>query len=202
MPAPRPPAAASTGAAATATAAVVLTGGTGGRLGGADKAGLALGGRSFLSRALEAVAGLQVVVVGDPVEAVRTVRESPPGGGPAAGLLAGLDALGPDVASVVVLAVDMPLVTATTVARLRAAYEREGGDGALLVDADGRAQYLCGVYRVAALRAAAPPSGERHGLPVRRLLAPLALVELPAEGGEAHDVDEWPDLDGLDGLDG
>lgn len=181
------------------TGAVVLTGGSGGRLGGTSKAGLALGGRSFLDRALAAVAGLDVVVVGDAVAGVRTVREEPPGGGPAAGLLAGLDALGPDLGSVVVLAVDMPLVTAATVARLRAAYDRAGGDGVLLVDPGGRAQYLCGVYRVATLRAAAPPPDERHGLPVRRLLAPLSLVELPAEGDEAHDVDEWRDLDALDG---
>lgn len=178
------------------TAAVVLTGGTGSRLGGADKADLAHDGRRFLDRALAAVAALdEVVVVGDPVEGVRCVREEPPGGGPAAGVLAGLDALG-DVETVVVLAVDMPLVTPATVARLRAAYDRGEGDGALLVDGGGRSQYLCGVYRVAALRAAAPEA--RHGLPMRRLLAPLSLVEVHAEGGEAHDVDEWADLGALD----
>lgn len=180
-----------------ACAALVLTGGTAARLGGADKAGLSHEGRRFLDRALAAVEGLEVVVVGDPVadvSDVRFVRESPPGGGPGAGLLAGLDALDPSVEAVVVLAVDMPLVTTSTVARLRSAY---AGDGVLLVDGDGRRQYLCGVYRVASLRAAAPPPGERDGLPVRRLLAGLDLAELAAAGGEAHDVDTWPDLDAL-----
>ena len=56
--------------------------------------------------------------------------------------------------------------------------------------------HLCGQRQ---RLSAAPPPDERHGLPVRRLLAPLSLVELPAEGHEAHDVDEWRDLDALDG---
>lgn len=200
------------GVARPLTGAVLLTGGGGRRLGGVDKAGLTHHGRSFLDLALAAVLDPDqpdrpdrldpldpgdVVVVGEPVAGVRSVREQPAGGGPAAGLLAGLDALRADVEAVVVLAVDMPLVTAATTRRLRAAYARAGGDGALLVDADGRQQYLCGVYRVAALRAAAPPPQQRAGLPVRRLLAPLSLAQVPARGGEAHDVDAWADLAAL-----
>ena len=115
-------------------AAVVLSGGTGARLGGADKAALEVGGRTLLVRALEAVAGAEeIVVVGptvgivDPAAAaVRFVVEDPPGGGPAAGLLAGLAALAPGSPLVVVLAVDMPYVGPATVARLLDALAADG----------------------------------------------------------------------------
>ena len=63
-------------------AAVVLTGGSGTRLGGADKAALVHAGRTLLEHALAAVSeAAQTVVVGPPVEVSREVvfaRESPP----------------------------------------------------------------------------------------------------------------------------
>jgi len=183
--------------------AVVLTGGTGARMGGADKAALAVGGVSLLERALAAtVAAVEVVVVGAAVPTTRPVRwtrEEPPGGGPAAGLLAGLRAFADLPPLVAVLAVDMPRVTATTIARLTRAVARERVDGALLVDRDGRRQLLCGVYRSTALLTAAPPRREdEHGLPVHRLLSGLVLGEVPALEQEAADVDTWEDLRGLD----
>jgi molybdopterin-guanine dinucleotide biosynthesis protein A len=139
-----------------------------------------------------------VVVVGDEVATSRPVtflREEPPRGGPAAGLLAGLAGFPTAPRLVVVLAVDMPLVNAATVHRLRLSVARDpGSDGALLVDDGGRRQYLCAVYRSAALRAAAPPLEEQHGLPMKRLLAPLRLADVPALPGEADDVDTWEDL--------
>lgn len=175
--------------------AIILTGGSAARLQGADKASLELGGATLLERALSALAEVaDVVVVGDEVgtsRPVRFLREDPPGGGPAAGLLAGLSGFPLTPTLVVVLAVDMPLVTAGTVRRLvRAAQE----DGALLVDADGRRQYLCATYRTASLVAAAPRLEKQHGLAVRRLVGDLDLTEVPAEGGEAGDVDTWEDL--------
>ena len=71
---------------------VVLTGGRGSRLGGVDKAGLAVGGVAIGARVLAAVpdAG-RSVVVGEPVPGADVVvREEPVGGGPVAGLAAGL----------------------------------------------------------------------------------------------------------------
>ncbi len=180
----------------------MLTGGTAARMGGADKAALEVGGVTLLERALAATAAAhEVVVVGEEVPTSRTVtwtREQPPGGGPAAGLLAGLDALPQRPELLAVLAVDMPRVSAATFARLADAVG-EDADGALLVDAEGRRQLLCGVYRSAALQRARPPvRADEHGLPVRRLLAPLRLVEVPALAGEASDVDTWEDLRSLD----
>ena len=183
--------------------AVVLTGGTAARLGGVDKAALVYEGRTLLDRALAAVADADaVVVVGPPVATaprgrapVRFVREDPPGGGPAAGLLAGCDALPDGVTSVMVLAVDMPHVTAATFRRLRAA--AAGRDGAFLVQpGPGGRRQLAGVLDLAALARARPAAAAEHGLAVHRLLAPLDLADVAATADEAHDVDTWADARG------
>lgn len=187
--------------------AVVLTGGSGSRLGGADKASLVVDGEPLLARALAAaVAAEEVVVVGVPAPTLRPVvwtQEEPPGGGPAAGLLAGLDRLSPACDLVAVLAVDMPRVTPATFERLIQPLAQPGTpayDGVVLVDRTGRRQPLCAVYRRSALAAARPR--DAHGLSMRRLVEPLRLVEVAAEGAEASDVDTWEDLARLGGSDG
>jgi len=179
--------------------AVILAGGTAARLSGADKASIELEGATLLERALTATAAAaETVVVGEQVGTSRPVtwtREDPRGGGPAAGLLAGIEMFyrAPDLVGV--LAVDMPLVTADTFARLRAAVD-EGADGAVLVDARRRQQPLCAVYRWAALTSVRPPNREEeHGLPMHRLLVPLTLTEVASVDDEAVDVDTWEDLE-------
>jgi molybdopterin-guanine dinucleotide biosynthesis protein A len=174
---------------------VVLTGGSAARFQGADKASIEVGGSTLLEHVLGALAEVpDVVVVGDEVGTSRPVtwqREDPAGGGPAAGLLAGLDGFPRPPRLVAVLAVDMPLVTTATIRRLMLSVE---GDGALLVDGSGREQYLCAVYRTGSLLAAAPAPEERHGLPMRRLVDGLDLAHVEAVSWEAHDVDTWDDL--------
>ncbi|WP_447644332.1 molybdenum cofactor guanylyltransferase [Nocardioides zeae] len=183
-------------------AGIVLAGGRGARLGGVRKADLRRDGRALLDRALSACgACAEVVVVGDaPADGpqgarhgrVRFVREEPAYGGPAAGLLTGAAALGPAVRSLVVLAVDMPLVDDGTVRRLLDAAGPDGADGSALVDATGRRQ-LAMVLRRAALARVAPPPDAWSGLPLHRLLAGLRLVAVPARADEAADVDTWDD---------
>lgn len=79
--------------------AVVLAGGAARRLGGASKPDLIVGGSTLLDLALGACAttgARPVVVVGPPHlagDGVIVTREDPPGGGPVAGLEAGLAAL-------------------------------------------------------------------------------------------------------------
>jgi molybdopterin-guanine dinucleotide biosynthesis protein A len=180
-------------------AAVVLTGGTGARLGGVDKASIEIDGVSLLERALAAtMSAAETVVVGDRVPTSRPVtwaREDPPGGGPAAGLLAGLDRLTSEPDLVCVLAVDMPRVNAGTLARLTWAVESSDGDGAVLLDPAGSRQTLAAVYSRTALAAARPTDRTlEHGLSVRRLVGGLDLVEVPTVGDEARDVDTWADL--------
>ncbi|CUR55645.1 Molybdopterin-guanine dinucleotide biosynthesis protein [metagenome] len=188
-----------------AFAAVILAGGTGVRLDGADKAALDLEGRTLLHHAVHAVRGaLPIVVVADPVDpatlggaAVRFVREEPAYGGPAAALLTGIDELPEGSTTVVVLAVDMPRVTRDTVARLLEA--GRGGDGAALVDPRGRRQ-LAMALDLARVRQCAPARGTWHGLPMRSLLAPLELVAVEPVGEEGRDVDDWSDLRDLRNL--
>jgi len=181
-------------------AAVVLAGGTGVRMGGAQKAGLRVDGRTLLEHALASlVDAVEIVVVGDPDPAVapaRFVREEPPYAGPGAALLTGLAAMTSEPDAVALLAVDMPRVSRDTWRRLReAAY---GHDGAALVDASGRRQ-LAMVLGTSALRACAPPPDAWPGLSLKRLLAPLDLAPVTALGDEAHDVDTWADLRDLEG---
>ena len=178
---------------------VVLSGGTAARFQGADKASMEVGGLTLLEHVLSALAEVpEVVVVGDELVTSRPVtflREDPAEGGPAAGLLAGLGGFPRPPRLVVVLAVDMPRVTSATVRRLVEAVDVDGdSDGALLIDEGGRHQYLCAVYRTAALLTAAPPLEEQHGLPMKRLVDGLRLVEVSALAGESRDVDTWDDL--------
>src|SRR4051794_27327421 len=179
----------------SAFTAVVLAGGTAARLDGADKPSLELDGRTLLTWALDAVLdAAEVVVVGEPVPTHRPVtftREDPRHGGPAAALLTGRDALLDPRGTVAVLACDMPFLTAGTFHRLREA--AAGRDGAVLTGPDGERQ-LAMVLDVARLDDVRPTLEEQHNLALRRLLAPLDLVEVPAEGREHRDVDTWADV--------
>ncbi|MFE9915838.1 molybdenum cofactor guanylyltransferase [Micromonospora sp. NPDC005553] len=197
-------------------AAVVLAGGAARRMGGLDKPALPVGGRPMRDRVLAAVADATPrVLVGaaDAVPAgVRVVREDPPGGGPVAAAAAGLALLDTDVTLVALLAADLPLLTRAAIGDLLHHLDREtpdtgsaggrtdpappardglgGGeqpDGACFVDGDGRRQSLCGVWRVAALRAAVDRlaverGGSLSGAPVRALLAGLVVSEVAWSG--------------------
>jgi molybdopterin-guanine dinucleotide biosynthesis protein A len=180
--------------------AIILTGGTAVRMDGADKAAIELDGVTLLERALAAtMTAVEVVVVGQQVPTTRPVTwtiEDPAGGGPAAGVLAGLDRFLREPDLVAVLAVDMPKVNAGTIARLTWAVEKDSSyDGAVLEDPDGRTQPLCAVYRSESLRRVRPESlEEEFGLPMKTLLAKLILAHVPSIGAEARDIDTWEDL--------
>jgi molybdopterin-guanine dinucleotide biosynthesis protein A len=183
--------------AADTFAAIVLSGGGAARLGGADKASIEVGGRTLLEHAIAAlVDAAEVVVVGSEVPTSRPVtftREDPAGGGPVAGLLAGIRALARRPDRVVVLAVDMPLVSPETVRRLLSAAQ---DDGAVLVDASGRDQYLCAAYSVRAIERASRADDDAggRGVAMRDLVSDLRLERVIAVDDEAEDLDTWEDL--------
>ncbi len=184
-------------------AAVILAGGRGSRLGGRDKPALRLGDRSLLDIAVAASGGGRIVVVGpgrDLPTGVSGVSEDPPGGGPAAAVVAGVRMLAdlPDDALVAVLAADLPGVTRGTVtglcAALSTARRAEGipGDppgGAVLVDLSGRRQYLIGVWRRSALISASGVRKDWSGAALRELLAPITVLEVAGSALETADVD-------------
>ncbi|MFB7332302.1 NTP transferase domain-containing protein [Streptomyces adustus] len=191
--------------------AVVLAGGGARRLGGADKPGVRVGGRTLLDRVLGACADARTtVVVADPrptVRPVRWAREDPPGAGPVAALDAGL---GHTTAEhVLVLSADLPFLAPGTVRLLLRALRSSGADGALLTDADGREQPLVAAYRVQALRHGLRALADGHGghdgrsdrdgrgglvgLPLRRLTAGLDLTRVP-DPVASFDCDTWDDI--------
>jgi molybdopterin-guanine dinucleotide biosynthesis protein A len=170
---------------------VVLAGGRARRMGGAPKPVLEVGGRRLLDVALDALHGARrVVVVGDvavPAGVVVT-REEPAGSGPVAALAAALPLVEQDLC--VVLAADLPFVTAAHVAQLVAAVD---GRSAVAVDAEGREQPLLAAYDVAALRAALPD--ELEGAPMRLLVDRLERQQVQLEGDPWFDCDEPADLE-------
>jgi molybdopterin-guanine dinucleotide biosynthesis protein A len=204
--------------------AVVLAGGAARRLGGADKPAVSVGGRMLLDRVLAACAGAGSTVVVGPrrptARPVRWTREDPPGGGPLPALAAGLAALGgtgaagaaPGTADVVlVLAADLPFLSADTVAALLGAlsvgptagepagHEVTDGEGVVLTDTGGRDQPLAGAYRVEPLRRELSLLRAEHGgltgLPLRLLTGELALRRIADPTGEASfDCDTWEDV--------
>lgn len=163
--------------------AIVLAGGSARRLGGQDKPSLRVGPISLLDAVLAAVGHAeQTVVVGPTRPTDRPVvwtREDPHAGGPVAAMEAGLRLV--RQASVVVVAADLPFLHRAAVdALLRTA---DGRDGAVLLDDDGREQWLVGAWSTAVLRRAVAASDHRGS--VRRLVAaldwaPVALAPTPA----------------------
>jgi molybdopterin-guanine dinucleotide biosynthesis protein A len=209
----------SSATAAVATAAVdalvpydalILAGGAARRLGGQDKTGLLVGGQTLLDRVIAAVSdAVQVIVVGPvrPVQgSVRWVREEPPGGGPVAGIAAGLAEVTAPV--VAVLAGDLPFLSPSAIAAMRAALTPAVAGtvtpavagtaaGALLVAAGDRDQLLAGCWRTAALRGAVATLATPVDASVRRTVAslPVARVRLPVDPASPP---PWWDCDTFD----
>ncbi|MEV8308111.1 NTP transferase domain-containing protein [Streptomyces flavidovirens] len=185
---------------ATAYDAIVLAGGAAKRLGGVDKPGVRVGGRTLLDRVLGVCrgAGTTVVVGGRraTVRAVEWAREEPAGGGPLAALDAGVRRT--TAQSLLVLSADLPFIQRATVQRLLDALESGGSEVALLVDAGGRDQPLVAAYRAEPLRRElallATEHGGLSGLPLRLLTHELDLTRVAAGPLDSFDCDTWEDI--------
>ena len=138
-------------------AALLLTGGESRRM-GRDKATLVVGGAGLAARtaALLVQVAAPVLEVGPQHTSLPSVQESPPGGGPLCALAAGWAGLVeldcPDSAAVLVVATDLPRLTAGLLAWLAC----HPGPGCVVpLDTHGRAQPLCARYPIAILGLAA-----------------------------------------------
>ncbi|MDX6276268.1 MAG: hypothetical protein QOJ72_396 [Nocardioidaceae bacterium] len=175
---------------------IVLAGGRGSRLGGVDKATLQLAGESMLDRALRAVAGLHVVVVGDvEVAGITVVQEDPRFAGPAAAIGAGLA----ELTEPYILIVPCDQAHLDEVVPILLAAELGEGDGVVAVDPDGRRQHLLCLVRSDALRRAIGERPTLVNLSVRELFAALELVEVPLDARAALDIDTWHDREKAEG---
>lgn len=177
--------------------AVILAGGQGGRLGGVSKADLVVGGERLLDTVLRAAEGARTrVVVGlvdVPYWVLRTMEE-PPGGGPAAGVEAGLDAITEPAEWTLLLACDLPGADGAVAELLAAVDPTAAADGFCLMHEDGSPQWLYGAYRTAALRTAFARVGASAGLSLRRLLADCELRLVRPLRADVSDIDTPEDL--------
>lgn len=170
----------------TAADAIVLAGGRASRMGGVDKPAIVIGGRSMLDAALSAVAECGEIVVVGPhrpeLDArIRQVREVPPGSGPVAAVGTGLSAIATGTAPwVVVLAADMPFLTADTVRELLRRASESTTEAVFAIDGSGRPQYLVGVWRRSALTAALAGLDALENQPMKAIVpTETTLIELP-----------------------
>ena len=188
-------------------AAIVVGGGGGERLGGVSKPDLTLGGVRLIDRvcgALLEACGARCVAVVPPAvrvpDGVLRTLEDPPGGGPLAGVDAGLRALsvGDDVL-VVIVSVDAPGVGAVLPVLLEPALG-EGAVGRIVRGGDPEPfdQYLLGVYRVGALRRvldeAVASRGSVRGVGVRRVLRALKVERVSVGADVCRDIDTPADV--------
>jgi len=183
--------------------AVVLAGGRAHRLGGADKPGVRISGRSLLATVASAAIGAgarRVVIVGPPrpdliaevvdggADRIEFTSEQPPGAGPVPALRAGLELV--TQPRLVLLAADLPFLRDAHVRALVAAADGPAG-GAILVDGQGHPQWLVSCWRTESLRSALDGY---QGSSLGGLLGPLrpAEVAIGADGGQPP---PWLDLD-------
>ena len=184
-------------------AAILLAGGRGTRLGGADKAALALGESTFLDLLVTSLASTcaPLIVVGPtptmPLShPVLTTQEQPPGGGPLAGIAAGIDLVPSHTTWCAVVACDTPF-GARAFPDLFAATHHNDADAFLATDSTGRPQPLVALYRVAPLRRAVTALNADNAVvnqPVRRLFTALSAHHVAVHDVWTRDVDTPDDL--------
>lgn len=169
-------------------------------MGGADKPAQLVGGRTLLDRVLTAVADADRSVVVGPqrvvTHSVRWAREEPSGGGPLAALAAGLAHVTADV--FVLVAADLPFLEKATVTALRQDLGLDL-DGRLLVDDDGREQWLCSAWRTAAVKLALNGAEVAHR-PLRAVLGELPFDSLRWQPQDPGLAPPWTDCDTEDDL--
>ena len=154
--------------------AAILAGGRARRMGGLDKGALAVGARSIRERQLAVLGGLtpHILIIGR-----DGIPDRMPGTGALGGIYTAL--LEAPTERVLILASDMPFVTAPFLAHLAAAGEDAAWDAVVPADATGR-QPLCAMYR----RRVAPllqERLERGELRVQEALAAMRVRELGAD---------------------
>jgi molybdopterin-guanine dinucleotide biosynthesis protein A len=172
--------------------AIVLAGGAARRLGGADKPMLDVDGAPMLVHVLDAVAAAGIRVVVGPLRSIdRTViwcHEAPPGGGPVAGLAAGLPLTA--ASTLVVLAADLPRI-GPAIDRLLEALRPQLD--AVVLSSGGRRNHLAAAWHRPALVAALGRVGAPQGVSMRALAAGATVAEV-ADAGWGDDCDTWSDL--------
>lgn len=184
------------------TAAIILTGGRSSRFSGRHTPGIEIAGTPVIASLLATVeaAGVgEIIVCGSPagidasaLTRVQVVAEEPALGGPLHGISCALAALPAGERIILVLAGDMPAITASLLDRLRES--AAAASPAAAVDPSGRVQFLCAAWPEATLRHAVTGVGPAAGLPVRALYRSSDVTLIPATEAELIDIDTPADL--------
>ncbi|WP_166974330.1 molybdenum cofactor guanylyltransferase [Brevibacterium atlanticum] len=200
--------------------AIILTGGRSRRFAGVHKPGVDVGGQSTISRILASIRGLdegaEVWVVGPrdglseaERDDVREVREEPAFSGPLAGIAAAMAAMQPlavegaphPAASAVpqadvtlVLAGDMPMITAGHLGELIRTCRETGGPAAG-TDDRGKTQYLCAAWPTELLCARLADIGDPTDGAVKLLFAVLEPAVVDVDPHVLKDFDTAAELD-------
>lgn len=171
---------------------IILTGGSGRRLGGAEKSQIEIGSSTLLERAITPWPETTKLIVCGPEEPtprpVIFCREDPPGGGPAAGIAAALDLVSSDLVGV--LAVDMPWSAPVLLATHQTLMDHPESNLVVPIGSDGRHQLLCSLWRTADLRTIVESLGNLHGRPVRDLVERASMVTMPVDPSDSPLLDD------------
>lgn len=186
--------------------AVILAGGTSKRMGGNDKLTITIAGRPLLDHAIDAVPdSTEVVVVGPQRPTARNVtwtQEQPTGGGPVAGIAAGLAAAqsaSDNDELVAVIAGDMPFAQAG-LQRLAEAFDSSTSEVVIAVDEQGRDQPLLAVWRRRSLEAAIRRCQSPVGISARALFVGVEVSRVRLADASTWDCDEPADIARVESL--
>ncbi|AZA13433.1 molybdenum cofactor guanylyltransferase [Corynebacterium choanae] len=175
---------------------IVLHGGTSRRM-GCDKAQLRVAGKRLIDHVLEHVAALpelpgRVILVGPalpiptadyPFEIAFT-QESPPFGGPAAGIAAGFSLRRTTCSTIAVISVDAPESPAVLPELLT-----QATNSAAVATLDDHLQPLLSCWPVTVLAQALVQLGEPHNKPAKALLRDIDPVVVPVDSrGRDYDT--------------
>lgn len=181
---------------------IILAGGRGKRMGGIDKATVAVDGERLIDHLLDEVSVLdalqQVIVVSSRNLQVRPgvklTAEEPPFSGPVAAIYAGMEALQERAAErTAILAVDAP-EAANLIPELTEALDEAGAEAAVIREENGHLQPLCAVWHTESLWLAINELGETADRPVKALLGQANSVAEVAGTGEERDYDTLSEL--------
>lgn len=186
--------------------AIILTGGHSRRFAGVHKPGVAVGGRSTISRILQSIRGLDVSAelwVAGPVDGlseaeradVGEVREEPAFSGPLAGIAAAAAAM-PSAEVTLVLAGDMPMITTGHLGELIRTC-RETRRPATGTDERGKTQFLCAAWPTGLLRARLDEIGDPTDGPIKLLFRGLEPAVVDVDPHVLSDFDTAAELDAI-----
>lgn len=189
--------------------ALVLAGGLSRRMNSVDKCAIPIDNRPLLDRATAAVDQARIVIVVGPERATEShvwwAREDPPGSGPVAAIRAGLAALADaggmaesgglapagSPADVVIVAGDLPFAGPAIRALRREWPADTATAGVIAVDAEGRDQYLLGIWDKRALANALAANEPRS---MRELVTALDVTRVRVPDNSTWDCDTPEDL--------